>query len=147
MRGNDFAGIVISLMFFGSIALLLWKYFEGNHKIRMALIEKGYKPEDNPLTAKIPVKSYNPLRSLQWGLLVLFVGLGIFIGMLISNSIYISMSEQARQSPENWRTIMHRFESLEAGIIFAAIAIFGGLGLVLFYFIASKKQKEELKKS
>jgi hypothetical protein len=147
MRGNDLTGMFISLIFFGSLALILWKYFEGNHKVKMALIEKGYKPEDNPLSIKTPLRGMNPLRSLQWGMLALFIGLGTLVGTIINNTIYMGMAEQVRNTPENWRSIMHRFDSLEGGTMFACITIFGGLGLVLFYYIAAKKNKEEQKKS
>jgi hypothetical protein len=146
MRGNDIVPLFAMLIFFGSITFIVWKWIESNHKIKTALLEKGFKPEENPLLSKPIVRGMNTLRSLQIGLVVLFIGLGTLIGTIINNAFFWSIVDQYRNNPVNWNLI-HRFDSIEGGTMFACITICGGIGLVVFYFIAQKKMKEEQKKA
>jgi hypothetical protein len=119
------SGILVPLTLFGGAAAVLWKYFEGRHKERMAMIEKGVTPAEFKSTSSM----INPLRLLQgnvlsnlkWGLLALFAGVGLLVGLQLEN--------------------YYRFE--EGSVIFGSILITGGLALIIFYIIAAKKLKKE----
>jgi hypothetical protein len=118
-------GILVPLTLFGGAAAVLWKYFEGRHKERMAMIDKGV----NPAEIKSTIPTVNPLRILQgnvlsnlkWGLLLVFVGAGWLIG------------EQ----------IQYYFGFHEESAIFGCILVAGGLALIIFYIIAAIKLKHE----
>jgi hypothetical protein len=117
-------GIAIMFSFIAvvvCVAVVLYKYFEERHKERMAMIEKGLKPGDYK-GADFPsiTMRANPLNSLKWGLVALFVGTGFFTGL--------AMSE---------------FAHFQGSFSVALMILFGGLGLIVFYFIAAKKLKEE----
>jgi hypothetical protein len=112
--------VLIPIFFFGGIAAVLIMYFNNRNKERMALIEKGLSPE---LFKGQPVKEWfktNPLSSLKWGLLAVFVGLSIMFAM--------------------W---LHETYDAPDGIYISSMLVAGGIALVIFYFIASKKLKQE----
>ena len=115
------AGILVPITFFIGTAVILWKFYEGRHKERMLMIEKGVTPAEFKSGGITPFWKSNILSNLKWGLLFTFVGIGLFIG------------EQIHQFVE--------FD--EESSIFACMLIFGGLALIIFYFIASKKIKEK----
>lgn len=86
----------------------------------MAMIEKGVNPADFKGTPFRDMFRANPLSSLKWGLLALFVGIGLMLANYLERVLY-------------WHDSIYP----------ASMLIFGGLALVLFYFIASKKTKYE----
>jgi hypothetical protein len=116
MHNLDF---LIPIVLFGSMAAILFKFFDDRHRERMMIIEKGLAAEEvkqlygNKFTWRV-----NPLSSLKWGMLIAFVGAGILLGSMMSATL-------------PW---MNR-ESLMFGFIF----LFGGIGLILFYAMAAKK--------
>ncbi len=112
---------LIPIFLFGGAAWVLTVYFNSRHKERMAMIDKGVNPTD--FKGK-PIKEWfqtNPLTSLKWGLLAVFVGIGLMIAMYL-----------------------HRYTDAEESIYLACMLISGGIALVIFYFIASRKFKQEL---
>ena len=119
------ADILIPITLFGGTAAVLWKFFEGRHKERMSMIEKGVTPSD----FKSPGVSLNPLRFLQgnvlsnlkWGLLFMFVGIGLLVGLQLD----------------------YYFGYHEGAAVFASMLITGGLALITFYIIAARKLKKE----
>ena len=113
-------GILVPIFLFGGAAAVLWKYFEGRHKERMAMIDKGVNPADFKGVSIFRLFRSNVLNNLKWGLLFLFVGLGLIAGQQLYRILDIP----------------------EEAAVFGSIFILGGLGLILFYFIASKKIKE-----
>lgn len=111
---------LIPIFLFGGAAWVLTVYFNNRNKERMAMIEKGVNPID--FKGK-PVREWfqtNPLSSLKWGLLAIFVGIGLMVGMYL-----------------------HRSLDMEDSVYLACMLISGGLALVIFYFIASMKAKRE----
>lgn len=111
---------LIPIFLFGGTAWVLVVYFNNRHKEHMAMIEKGVNPTD--FKGK-PIREWfqsNPLTSLKWGLLTMFVGIGLMIGMYL-----------------------HRNLDMENSVYLACMLISGGIALVIFYFIASKKIKQE----
>lgn len=114
------ADAMIPIFLFGGIAAVLWKFFDTRHKERMTIIEKGLVSEDlKYLYAGIRFKT-NPFSSLKYGLLALFIGVGILLSTFLAQ-IYMGSEEQ-----------------VTAGIIF----LFAGLGLITFYAIANKRLAE-----
>lgn len=114
-------GLLIPLTLFGGAAAVLWKYFEGRHKERMAMIDKGVNPADFKSAAPFRLWQGSVLSNLKWGLLFIFVGIGLLVGLQLENYF--------------------RFD--EGSVIFGCILITGGLALIIFYIIAAKKLKEK----
>lgn len=111
---------LIPIFLFGGMAVVFWKYYDTRHRERMAMIEKGLNPADMKSTTLRQFMQVNPLSSLKWGLLIGFVGLGLFVAAFLDRLFYLHDS-----------------------IYPASMMIAGGLGLVLFYFIAARKLKKE----
>ena len=114
-------GILVPLTLFAGTAVVLWKFFEGRHKERMAMIEKGVNPADFKSASPFRLWQGSMLSNLKWGLLFIFVGIGLLVGLQLENYF--------------------RFD--EGSFIFGCILITGGLALIIFYFIAAKKLKEK----
>ncbi|MFZ4619296.1 MAG: DUF6249 domain-containing protein [Bacteroidota bacterium] len=114
------AEVVVPIFLFGGTAAVLWKYFDGRHKERMTIIEKGLVSEELKYLYRGLSFKVNPLTSLKFGLLALFIGAGILISAFLSQ-LFFGHEEQ-----------------ITAGIIFVS----GGLGLITFYAIANKRSKE-----
>jgi hypothetical protein len=112
---------LVPIFLFGGIAAVLWKFFEGRHKERMAMIEKGVTPADFKSTTPSRLWQGSVLSNLKWGLLFVFAGIGLLVGLQLEN--------------------YYRFD--EGSVIFGSILITGGLALIIFYFIAAKKLKDK----
>ena len=111
---------LIPIFLFGGTAWVLIVYFNNRHKETIAMIEKGVNPAE---FKGAPVKEWfrtNPLSSLKWGLLALFVGIGLMVAIWLHQLFYVQDS-----------------------IYLACMLIAGGIALIVFYAIASKKLKQE----
>lgn len=111
------------LFTFGIPGILIFWFRYTKHRERMRMIEKGLTPEE--ITAyfkniKDPRKPRNPYSSLKYGILFLFVGMGI----LVAN-------------------ILYEFYDFEEGIGFGLVITFAGIGLLVYYGIISAKLKKE----
>ncbi|HAL57119.1 MAG TPA: hypothetical protein DCP63_11770 [Bacteroidetes bacterium] len=111
---------LIPVFLFGGTAAVLVVYFNNRHKERMAMIEKGVSPAEFKGTPLREMLRANPLSSLKWGLLTMFVGIGLMVGTFLERSLY-------------WHDSVYP----------ACMLIFGGLALILFYWIASRKFKAD----
>lgn len=112
--------VLATLIIFGSIGLILWRWIEARHRERMAMIEKGVSPAD---FKGVPVREMlraNPLSSLKWGLLAAFVGVGLIAANWLDRAYYFADS-----------------------IYIASMLVFGGVALIIFYFIAARKARQE----
>ena len=109
-------GIIFS---FGIPGVIIFWWLYTRHRERMRLIEKGLAPEE--------VKSYfsnspsvskprNAFSSLKWGILITFLGLGIFIANLLEDKYNMS-------------------DGMTTGLVF----VFAGVGFVLYYVIVKNK--------
>ena len=88
-------------------------YLVVRKKERMALIEKG-------LTTDVLDTHRYSLSSLKWGLVFLGVGIGILVGRILAE--YTTLGEE---------------ESF-----FSMVFLFGGLSLLVFYFIEKSMEKK-----
>jgi 4-amino-4-deoxy-L-arabinose transferase-like glycosyltransferase len=115
--------IIVPVVLFGGTAVVLWKFFEGRHKERMAMIEKGVSPAEFKSPSSTPFRLWQGtvLSNLKWGLLFVFSGIGLLVGQQLE----------------------YYFGFHEDSAVFGSILITGGLALIIFYFIASKKLKEK----
>jgi hypothetical protein len=114
----DAGPVIISVFFFLSIVVIWGGAILIRHKERMTLIDKASQPELVKTLYERQGK-LNPLASLKWGMIFFGVGIAILV------AIYL-----------------HETYMLEEGVYPATIALFGGLALVGFYFIAAKKAKQ-----
>jgi len=112
--------VIVMLIVFGSTGLILWKWIESRHRERITMIEKGVKPTDFKGMSFREMFRPNPLSSLKWGMLAMFVGLGIMVATYLERNLY-------------WNDSVYP----------ASMLIFGGLALIVFYSIASKKMKDD----
>ena len=113
--------VIVPIFLFGGAAAVLWKYFEGRHKERLAMIERGMNPGDLKTSAPRQLRKGSVLGNLKWGLLFVFAGVGLLVGQQLH--YYFGFQEEV------------------AG--FAGVFIAGGLALIVFYLIASKKLTEK----
>jgi hypothetical protein len=116
---------LVSIFLFGGTAVVLWNFFNGRHKERMAMIEKGVNPADfksaSPTINPLRLFQGSVLRNLKWGLLFLFAGIGLLVGIQLD--YYLGFHEGAA--------------------VFGSMLIAGGIALIIFYIIAAKKIKKE----
>ena len=113
MHGEE---VLVPIVFFLTIAGIWGFTLLTRHKERMTMIEKGLKPEDMKALYERGTLRINPLSSLKWGMIFAFVGVAALIGMYLRTAYYV-----------------------EEGIYPALMCVFGGIGLIAFYLLASKK--------
>jgi hypothetical protein len=111
--------VLVVLIIFGSIGLIIWRWIDARHRERIAMIEKGVTPADFKGVQVREMLRANPLSSLKWGLLASFVGVGLIVANWLDHTYYFSDS-----------------------IYLAGMLLFGGAALILFYFIASRKENQ-----
>jgi hypothetical protein len=117
----EIIGVFIPIFLFGAIAVVLWKVFDDQNRQRMAMIEKGIKPSEFLSKKLDQPRPGDILNNLKWGLLFVFAGVGLLIG------------EQ----------LQYYFGFHEESAIFGTMLITGGLALIIFYLIATKKMKNK----
>lgn len=113
---GNLTGFLAVLLIFGGIpaALVISYYFsrKARHGERLALIEKGADPSTF-MNEETPSNN-----ALMWGMLILGVGLGLFLGYILS--VITSMGEQY--------------------LMPALALVFGGLGLIGFFIYRKKAE-------
>ncbi len=118
--------LLIPIIFTVGLFALIFGIFYFRNKERMAMIERDMNPSTPQL---LPKRKEINVTSLQFGLLLMGSGLGLFIAFLLDELVFTSRT--------------HYVDS--TSIYFALIAIFGGLGLFISYLIERKnEQKKDL---
>jgi len=107
--------VLVLAIIFGSIVAIV--YLGIRKKERMAMMEKGFD------ASQFATSKNRSLQSLKYGILLIGIALGILIGKLLAT------------------TESFRFE--EEAAYFSMIFLFGGLALVIYYFMAKKMLQEE----
>jgi hypothetical protein len=92
------------------VGFIFYYFFHIRNKERMALIEKGADA-----SMFYTPKKQNPLAVLKWALLIIGLAFGLFVAVLLDT-----------------------LTDLQEPIYFAMIFLFGGLGLLTYYFIARR---------
>lgn len=117
-------GVLIPIIVSVGLFALIFGIFYLRNKERMAMIERDINP-----SIPSPKRKEINVTSLQFGLLIMGSGLGLFIAFLLDELVFTSRSHYVDSTP----------------IYFALIAIFGGLGLFISYIIERKiEQKKDL---
>lgn len=116
-----FAGILVPLVAIGMSIFLAIRAVEAKKAVRLAAIEKGMDP--SMLFNEQQTEGSRKFRSLRLGLLFGGIGLGLLVGGIFSF---------ATNTSEERSTL----------IIISSAFLFGGLGLVIFYLLASKLERE-----
>jgi hypothetical protein len=107
---------IVSIFLFSCIVVIWGGMILARHKERMTMIEKGLKAEDIRSLYERDLRRSNPQRALMWGIVFTAVGLAALVGMALTSWYH-----------------------LDDGVIFGLMALFGGLGLILFYTVVGKK--------
>ena len=115
MRSDD---VIVPIFLFCAIAAPFIIYLINRHRERMAILEKGVSGEE---IRAIYAKDFrrDPLVSLKWGLLLILGGLAILVGRFLHDRYFV-----------------------EEGVMVGLVPLFVGVGLILFYSIASKKMNQ-----
>jgi hypothetical protein len=108
--------ILIPLIVFSALFGIILVFVSARNRERMAMIEKGVNPKDF-LQRGAP----NTYGILKWGLLLVGLGFGLFIGSLLET--YTQIQEEPAY--------------------FASALFFGGMGLVLAFLIQKRAHPEE----
>jgi hypothetical protein len=111
---------VIAIIFtFGIPGMLIFYWIYIKHKERTKLMDMGLSPQEaRDYFREIEKKPKNPLGTLKWGILFTMIGIGLFIGILLDEA---------------------GFKDELTGVM---VLLFGGLGFIIYYFIASSKLKK-----
>jgi Na+/melibiose symporter-like transporter len=108
--------VAVPIVLFSAIAAVFFVWVTSRHRERMSMIEKGLSSDEIKAMYSRDVKR-DPLNSLKWGLLFLLTGVAVMTGNFLHN----------------------QYGMEEGPAMISTICLFVGIGLVLFYSIASKK--------
>ena len=114
---------MVAIVFtFGIPGVIIFWWLYTKHRERMRLIEKGLTPEEvKAYFTETNNKPRNPYSSLKWGILLTFLGIGIFVANLFEG-IY----------------------DLEEGVMMGIIVLFAGIGFLVYYGVVSSKLKNQI---
>lgn len=114
--------IIAIIVTFGIPGAIIFWAIHVKHQERMKLIEKGVTPEEARafFAPHVRSKIYKPYGMLKWGIILTFLGVGIFIAHILEDVFDISDS-----------------------INFSLVLIFAGIGFLVYYLIVNKKLKKE----
>ena len=114
---------MVAIVFtFGIPGVIIFWWLYTKHRGRMRLIEKGLTPEEvKAYFTETNNKPRNPYSSLKWGILLTFLGIGIFLANLFEG-IY----------------------DLEEGVMMGIIVLFAGIGFLVYYGVVSSKLKNQI---
>lgn len=107
--------IIIPVTLFLVIAAIFIVAIVTRHRERIMMMEKGLSGDEMKSMYLKDVRR-DPLSSLKWGIVVMMAGLAAFVGILL-----------------------HQYFDVDEGVIVGMLSLFVGVGLIVFYFIASKK--------
>jgi hypothetical protein len=108
----------IPIFIIGSICatIVLITYYRTRRSERMAMIAAGL----DPFAEKKTMPDAGSMKSLKYGITLFSIGIGLIFGMIVSS-----------------------FSGLTSeGVVLSSVLMFGGLGLLIFYYIKSKKEKD-----
>ena len=114
---------MVAIVFtFGMPGVIIFWWLYTKHRERMRLIEKGLTPEEvKAYFTETNNKPRNPYSSLKWGILLTFLGIGIFLANLFEG-IY----------------------DLEEGVMMGIIVLSAGIGFLVYYGVVSSKLKNQI---
>lgn len=110
-------GLIAIVFFFMTIILVWGGIIVTRHRERLSAMEKGLKPEDVRALFERHSFPANSLASLKWGIVFVAVGIAVLLGLWLHTTFMVA-----------------------EGVYPGLIALFGGLGLIVFYAFARKKK-------
>lgn len=134
MSGGE--ALVMIILFVGAFATIFGIVYLRT-KQNMAMIDKGVSPRQF-------INRPAPFRSLKWGLLLIGAGLGLFLAYLLDFHAFGRVPYFMQDAERHYYDYGSR-----VALYFGLIPLFGGLGLVLSYFVEKKwwdKQEEDMKR-
>jgi len=118
---ESFIPVVAIVFTFGIPGIIIFWWLYTKHRERMRLIEKGLTPEEvKAYFADANTKPRNPYSSLKWGILLTFLGIGIFLANLFED-LY----------------------DIDEGVMMGMIVLCAGLGFLVYYSVVSAKIKNQ----
>lgn len=115
-----FIPIIAIIFTFGIPGALIFWYLYIKHKERTKLMDMGLTPQEaRDYFREKERRPKNPLSSLKWGILLSMIGIGLFFGILLDEA---------------------GFKDSLSGVM---VLLFGGLGFIIYYFIANSKLKKD----
>ncbi|MCI0449920.1 MAG: hypothetical protein L0Y79_09070 [Chlorobi bacterium] len=119
---NAFEALIplVAIVFtFGIPGVIIFYWIYLKHKERAKLMDMGLSPQEaRDYFREQEKRPKNPLGTLKWGILFSMIGIGLFIGILLDEA---------------------GFKDELTGVM---ILLFGGLGFIIYYFVASSKLKK-----
>lgn len=132
---------VVPIFVMGIITLGIYKIFElfVRRNERISIIEKLSNVDPETLKHRINFPVYKDESVGSWsiriGLLLIGVGLGVVIATIVDISTAIPSYYKGQLVYESLRSVDALYPS--------CAAVFGGIGLVIAYFIEKKKDKKD----
>lgn len=118
---ESFIPVVAIVFTFGIPGIIIFWWLYTKHRERMRLIEKGLTPDEvKAYFADTNTKPRNPYSSLKWGILLTFLGIGIFLANLFEDMY-----------------------DIEEGVMMGIIVLCAGLGFLVYYAVVSSKIKNQ----
>lgn len=114
-------GIFVPLAFFAAVAVILWKFFDSRHKVRMLALEKDMVNENLKHLFSGNATKPNRFSTLKWGLTALLIGVGLMVVIPLQQT--------------SWA------QGHEGELITGMIFLCGGLAFLIYYLIATKKDQ------
>jgi len=112
MRADE---VIVPIFLFCALAVPWIVHLVNRHRERMAILEKGISSEEIKAIYAKDLRR-DPLVSLKWGLLLILGGLAVLVGRFLHDRYFV-----------------------EEEIMLGLVPLFVGVGLLIFYAIASKK--------
>jgi hypothetical protein len=114
LKLNIMVGILVPILLGLGLFAMIFGIRYLQNKENMAMIQNGLNPKE---FQSLP----QPYRSLKWGLLLMGAGTGLFLAYLLDHTIL------------DFETTFGRGEDVT--IYFALVGVFGGLGLLISFFV------------
>jgi NADH:ubiquinone oxidoreductase subunit 5 (subunit L)/multisubunit Na+/H+ antiporter MnhA subunit len=120
--------LIFFTMFAGGFAMIFGIYYLKTRQ-NLAMIDKGMNPKQPSINQPAPY------RNLKWALLLIGAGLGLFTAYMLDTFVL----KHGRYTEVLNDTIRHEYHHDDnPAIYFSLIAVGGGLGLLLSYFMEKK---------
>jgi hypothetical protein len=113
---------MVAIVFtFGIPGIIVFWWLYTKHRERMRLIEKGLTPDEvKAYFSESNSKPKNPYSSLKWGILLSFLGAGIFLANLLEGMY-----------------------DVEEGVVMGIVLLSAGLGFLVYFAVVNSKIKKD----